>query len=194
MINIVIFGAPGSGKGTQSAEIIREYGYKHISTGDLLREEIKEGGKFGVIAKKYIDQGQLVPDDLILGMVHHIFEKEKFAKGLVLDGFPRTVPQAIAFDNLNKEKNLKVNLVIDLVVPRQMLIDRMLSRGKISGRSDDNLETIEQRLEVYQLQTAPIAEYYNKQGVLRSVEATGSIEEITERIFRVINEEIPNAK
>lgn len=186
MFNIVIFGAPGSGKGTQSEALIERYGFRHISTGDLLRAEIKSGTALGRTAKLYIDKGQLVPDDMIIKMIEHLLEELKHEKGFIFDGFPRTVAQAEALNEMLKHHDKKIDAVLDMDVPEEELIQRLLNRGKVSGRSDDNIETIKHRLEVYHKQTAPIAAFYKKQGVHKPVLGTGSVDEIGARIAQII--------
>ena len=146
MLNLVIFGAPGSGKGTQSEILIEQYGLDHISTGDILRGEIKAGSELGKAAKGYIDAGQLVPDGLIIDMIEKVLGERKPKKGIILDGFPRTVAQAEALDALFAKLGTRVHAVLDLQVEEAELIDRLLKRGQESGRSDDNLETIQKRL------------------------------------------------
>ncbi|WP_329902919.1 adenylate kinase [Porphyromonas pogonae] len=187
MLNLIIFGAPGSGKGTQSEELISKYGFDHVSTGDLLRAEMKAESELGKTAKQYIDNGQLVPDSLIIDMIEKVLEEKKPQKGLILDGFPRTVAQAEALGELLAKHDTRVHAVIDLQVPEEELIDRLLKRGLESGRSDDNLETIQKRLHVYHAQTAPIAEYYASKGTHNAILGTGSIEDISHRISEVID-------
>ena len=187
MLNLVIFGAPGSGKGTQSEVLIEQFGFDHISTGDLLRAEIKQGSELGKSAKSYIDAGQLVPDSLIIGMIEKVLQERQPKKGLILDGFPRTVAQAEALDALYAKHGTAVHAVLDLQVDDDELIARLVERGKISGRSDDNLETIQKRLGVYHAQTAPIAEHYAKKGVHHAIEGSGAIADITARIAEVVN-------
>ncbi|MFC4665901.1 adenylate kinase [Falsiporphyromonas endometrii] len=187
MTNVVIFGAPGSGKGTQSEELINRYGFIHISTGDMLRADIMKGTELGKIAKEYIDEGKLVPDETIVGMIEHVIEQHKDTKGIIFDGFPRTVPQAESLCEMLDKHGTEVHLVLDLQVPTETLIERLLNRGKQSGRSDDNLETIQKRLKVYENQTAPLAEYYKKHGKHRAIKGTGTVEEIAQRLFEHID-------
>lgn len=187
MLNLVIFGAPGSGKGTQSEVLIEQFGFDHISTGDLLRAEIKQGSELGKSAKSYIDAGQLVPDSLIIGMIEKVLQERQPKKGLILDGFPRTVAQAEALDALYAKHGTAVHAVLDLQVAEDELIQRLLKRGEESGRSDDNLETIQKRLGIYHAQTAPIAEHYAKKGVHHAIEGSGAIADITARIAKVVN-------
>lgn len=187
MLNLVIFGAPGSGKGTQSEILIEQYGLDHISTGDILRGEIKAGSELGKAAKGYIDAGQLVPDGLIIDMIEKVLGERKPKKGIILDGFPRTVAQAEALDALFAKLGTRVHAVLDLQVEEDELIDRLLKRGQESGRSDDNLETIQKRLGVYHAQTAPIAAHYAQQGVHHAIQGSGAISDITARIARVLD-------
>lgn len=179
MLNIVIFGAPGSGKGTQSAKLIDEYGLYHISTGDVLRDHIARGTELGKIADSYISKGQLIPDDLMIRILDDVLDKEAAGKtGVVFDGFPRTVAQADALENLLKKRNTEVHAVIGLDVPEEELIDRLLKRGQDSGRSDDNLETIKKRLDVYHNQTQPLREYYDRKEKFIPVKGSGIVDEI----------------
>lgn len=187
MLNLVIFGAPGSGKGTQSEILIERYGFEHVSTGDLLRAAIKAGTELGQTAKGYIDAGQLVPDEVIIGLIERVLEEKRPQHGLILDGFPRTVPQAEALSTLLGKYNSRVDAVLDLQVDEAELIERLLKRGQESGRSDDNLETIQKRLGVYHAQTAPLADYYAGKGVHYPIAGMGTIDEITERIAQVVD-------
>jgi len=180
MLNVVIFGAPGSGKGTQSELIIKEYALDHISTGDVLRGEIKGETELGKIAKDYIEKGQLVPDELIINMLAKVLDSKKDSKGVIFDGFPRTIPKALKV--MLNERGTDVSVMIDLQVEEDELIQRLLKRGEISGRSDDNLETIKSRLDVYHNQTAPLAAYYVEEGKHKAVKGMGTIEDIFGRI------------
>jgi len=186
MLNVVIFGAPGSGKGTQSELIIAKYGLRHISTGEILRAEIEKRSELGVLAEKYISKGQLVPDEVIVGMLSDIIDKSEDVKGFIFDGFPRTLPQGEALDKMLRGKKTSVVAVLNLVVEEDELIHRLLKRGEISGRSDDNLETIQSRLEVYRNQTEPLKAYYKKQGKLFSIKGD-SIEDVFERVTDTLN-------
>ena len=159
MLNIVIFGAPGSGKGTQSERIVEKYGINHISTGDVLRAEIKNGTELGKTAKGYIDQGQLIPDELMVDILASVFDSFKDSKGVIFDGFPRTIPQAEALKVMLKERGQDISVMLDLDVPEEELMTRLIKRGKESGRADDNEETIKKRLVVYNTQTSPLKEY-----------------------------------
>lgn len=187
MLNIIIFGAPGSGKGTQSEILIGKYGLEHVSTGDLLRAAIKNETELGRAAKGYMDAGQLVPDDLIIGLIEQVLEERKPENGLILDGFPRTVPQGEALEALFVRYNTKVSAVLDLQVPEEELIERLLKRGQDSGRSDDNLETIQKRLSVYHAQTAPLAQYYAQKGLHHALKGNGTLDEVTARLTSVID-------
>lgn len=187
MLNVVIFGAPGSGKGTQSELIIKEYGLDHISTGDVLRAEIKGETELGKIAKGYIEKGQLVPDELIVDMLAKVLDSKEASEGVIFDGFPRTIPQAKALKVMLNERGTDVSVMLNLQVDEDELISRLLERGKVSGRSDDNLETIKSRLDVYHNQTAPLAEYYIQEAKHVAVKGMGTIEEIFERIKEAIS-------
>lgn len=187
MLNVIIFGAPGSGKGTQSEILIEKYGFDHISTGDLLRAAIKNETELGKQAKGYMDAGQLVPDELIIGLIEAVLAERQPKVGLILDGFPRTVPQADALAELFKKYDTAVHAVLDLQVDEEELVQRLLKRGQDSGRSDDNLETIQKRLAVYHAQTAPLAAYYAERGLHHALQGSGKVEEITARIAAVID-------
>ena len=182
MYNIIIFGAPGSGKGTQSDLIIKKYGLHHISTGDILRTEIENQTELGITAKGYIEKGQLVPDELIIKMLAEILDKAQSKKGYIFDGFPRTMQQGKSLDKLLKEKKTSILAALNLEAGEDMLIERILKRGKLTGRTDDNPETIQARLKVYHNQTEPLKEYYKKQGKNINIKGTGSVEDVFERI------------
>lgn len=186
MFNIVIFGAPGSGKGTQSENLIEKYQLDHISTGDVLRAEIKANSALGQSAAQYIEKGQLVPDSLIIDILASVLDAKKGSKGVIFDGFPRTIAQATALKAMLAERGTEVSAVIALEVEEQELIERLINRGKVSGRSDDNLETITKRLQVYHSQTAPLIEHYKAENLYHAVEGTGSVEEIFDRIKKII--------
>ena len=187
MFNIVIFGAPGSGKGTQSKKIIERYGFDYISTGDMLRRAISEGRELGKTAKDYINRGQLVPDDVIVGIIADFLDGKKGSKGVIFDGFPRTLKQAEALKTMLNERGTDIHILLDLQVEDDELVDRLIERGKISGRSDDNPETIKARLDVYHTQTAPLATYYIGEGKHVAIKGIGRIEEIFERIAEAID-------
>lgn len=188
MKNLVIFGAPGSGKGTQSDKLIEKYGFEHISTGDVLRAEIKNGTELGKTAKGYIDNGQLIPDELmvdILASVYDSFGREH--KGVIFDGFPRTIPQAEALKEMLNKRGDKVAAMIELDVPEDELMKRLILRGQQSGRADDNEETIKKRLVVYHNQTAPLIEWYQKEGLHHHIDGLGELARIFDDISKVVD-------
>lgn len=187
MLNIVIFGAPGSGKGTQSARIVEKYGVSHISTGDVLRAEIMKGSELGKVAKGYIDQGQLLPDALIIDILASVLDSLKDSRGVIFDGFPRTIPQAEALKKMLSERGQDVSVMLDLDVPEDELIDRLIKRGQESGRADDNLETIKKRLTVYSEQTSPLKDFYKAEGKYQHINGVGSMDAIFDEIASVIS-------
>ena len=178
MLNIVIFGAPGSGKGTQSERLIEKYNLAHISTGDVLRAEMKNGTELGKLAEGYISKGQLVPDDVVIGMLANVLDSKADAAGVIFDGFPRTIPQSEALEKMLKERGQEVSIVVSLEVEEPELIERLIKRGQQSGRSDDNLETIKSRLDVYKNQTSPLKEHYKTTGKLASIQGMGTVDDI----------------
>ena len=178
MLNIVIFGAPGSGKGTQSERIVEKYGINHISTGDVLRAEIKNGTELGKTAKGYIDQGQLIPDELMIDILASVFDSFKDSKGVIFDGFPRTIAQAEALKKMLAERGQDVSVMVDLDVPEEELMIRLIKRGKDSGRADDNEETIKKRLHVYHSQTAPLIDWYKNEKKYQHINGLGTMEGI----------------
>lgn len=182
MFNLVLFGPPGSGKGTQSENIISKFGLLHVSTGDLLRAEKKAETPLGLEAKRFMDNGELVPDEVVIGMISSKIDANPDAKGFIFDGFPRTVAQAEALDKLLSFKNNPINLVVSLQVKEEELIKRLLERGKESGRVDDNEEVITKRIKVYHRETSPVAEFYKEQEKLVTVEGIGSITDIFDAI------------
>ncbi|MBQ8502573.1 MAG: adenylate kinase [Bacteroides sp.] len=187
MLNIVIFGAPGSGKGTQSEKIVAKYGINHISTGDVLRAEIKDGTELGKIAKGYIDQGQLIPDELIIDILAKTLDSFKESKGVIFDGFPRTIPQAEALKKVLAERGQEVSVMLDLDVPEEELMTRLIKRGQESGRADDNEETIKKRLVVYHSQTAPLIDWYKHDGKYRHIQGFGQLEDIFAEICEAVD-------
>jgi adenylate kinase len=183
MFNLVLFGPPGCGKGTQSDKIVDKYGLVHLSTGNLLRQEIKDKTPLGIEAKAFIDKGQLVPDEVVIGMVDSFFEKNKGAIGFLFDGFPRTLPQAKALDKLLDLKKTEISQVLMLEVDEEELIKRLVNRGKTSGRSDDTDENVQRkRQEVYRNETLPVAAYYSKAKKLTNINGMGGIDEIFDRL------------
>ncbi|MGN6492449.1 MAG: adenylate kinase [Agriterribacter sp.] len=179
MFNIILFGPPGSGKGTQSEKLIAKYGLKHLSTGDLLRGEIANQTPLGLEAKSFIDKGQLVPDEVVIGMISSALDSNPEAKGFLFDGFPRTEAQAEALDKLLKLKKTSIHLMLALDVAGEELVKRLLGRGKTSGRSDDtNEEVIRARIAEYHKKTSPVADYYAKFDKVKHVKGEGTIDEI----------------
>jgi adenylate kinase len=189
MLNLVLFGPPGAGKGTQSQKLIDKYNLVHLSTGDILRNEITQGTELGKEAKKLMDQGILVPDEVVIGMISNKLDSNKDAAGFIFDGFPRTVAQAEALDGLLKSKNAAISSMIALNVSSDELLSRLLLRGKASGRPDDaNADIIARRIEEYNSKTAPVANYYKAQDKFCSINGIGSIDEIFASITKVIND------
>ena len=179
MFNLILFGPPGSGKGTQSEKLIARYGLKHLSTGDLLRSEISQQTALGLEAKKIMDKGQLVPDEVVIGMISSSLDANPEAKGFLFDGFPRTDKQAEALDKLLSLKKTEISKVLALEVSEEELVRRLLKRGETSGRSDDtNEEVIRKRFAVYQKDTAAVAEHYKALGKFEAIKGVGSVEEI----------------
>lgn len=179
MFNLILFGPPGSGKGTQSEKLIARYGLKHLSTGDLLRSEIAAQTPLGMAAKSIMDKGQLVPDEVVIEMINSALENNPQARGFLFDGFPRTTAQAEALDKLLAQKNTEIAIVLALQVSKEELVSRLLNRGKSSGRSDDTNESvIRSRIEEYEKKTAVVAEYYQKFGKVVLVKGEGTIDEI----------------
>jgi len=188
MKNIVIFGAPGSGKGTQSDLLIEHYGLGHISTGDVLRNEIKKGTELGKTAQSYIDKGNLIPDELMVSILAKVYDSYgRGHKGVIFDGFPRTIPQAEALKKMLDERGDKVAAMIELDVPEEELMKRLIQRGKDSGRADDNEETIKKRLVVYHSQTQPLIEWYKQEGLHYHIDGLGELERIFADIRKVID-------
>lgn len=179
-MNIILFGPPGAGKGTQAKKLQNEFNIPQLSTGDIFRSAIKNETPLGVEVKSILDNGELVPDETVVGLVADELSKEKYQDGYILDGFPRTVTQAKAFDSFLKENNDSLDAFISLTVPEEELIKRILSRGE--GRSDDTEEKIKTRLNVYSKETKPVLEYYEKQDKVQEINGLGTIEEIFDRI------------
>ncbi len=212
-MNLIMLGPPGAGKGTQAKMLVERFGIPQISTGDMLRAAVAEGTELGRKAKEYMDKGQLVPDEVVIGIVRERLSKEDCKKGFILDGFPRTVPQAEALDGILEEMGRKIDYVINIVVPDEEILKRLTGRrtcrkcgamyhvvynppkkegvcdkcgGELYQRDDDKEETIRNRLKVYAEQTAPLVDYYRKKGVLVDIDGTKGIKEIFEDILKVL--------
>ena len=189
MLNLVLFGPPGAGKGTQSQKLIEKYQLVHLSTGDLLRNEIAEGTHLGLEAKKLMDEGQLVPDAVVIGMISNKLKNHADSNGFIFDGFPRTVAQAEALDTLLDNHKEAISGMIALEVDEQELEKRLLLRGKDSGRADDaNREVIRKRIIEYKSKTTPVANFYKEQGKLSTVNGVGSVDEIFSEICSVVDQ------
>ncbi len=187
MHNIILFGSPGAGKGTQSALLEKTFGYIHLSTGDVCREEIKQGTPEGLEAKRLIDGGNFFPDELAYKIVQKFLDKHSNAKGIIFDGIPRNTNQISVFADMLAKQQGKVDLAIELVADQEELIKRLLKRGETSGRADDSERSIiEKRLKIYQEVTAPIAQYYKQQGVFHQIDATGTPAEVLDRLASLI--------
>jgi len=188
MLNLVLFGPPGAGKGTQANLLIEKYNLVHLSTGDILRSEIAAGTSLGLKAKTLMDRGDLVPDEVVIGMISSKLDNNPNANGFIFDGFPRTAAQATALDNLLAEKGTTISAMLSLKVEDKELIRRLLERGKNSGRADDkNEDIIANRIQEYNNKTAPLKEFYAAQNKLSEVEGTGSIEDIATKLNEVID-------
>ncbi|MFZ4634916.1 MAG: adenylate kinase [Saprospiraceae bacterium] len=188
MINLILFGPPGSGKGTQAANLITRYGLVHISTGDLFRYEMGNDTPLGLEAKAFIAKGELVPDSVTIGMLRNKVEAHPEASGFIFDGFPRTIVQAEALDALLAEKGGQVNALLALVVADHEIVERILLRGVTSGRTDDADEAIIQnRIEVYKNETTPVFDYYASKGVSHSIDGVGEIKAISERLYKIVD-------
>ena len=212
-MNLILLGPPGSGKGTQAKLIVEKYGIPQISTGDMLREAVAKGTELGKEAKKYMDAGQLVPDEVVIGIVKERLQEPDCEKGFILDGFPRTIPQAEALDKILEELGKKIDAVINIQVPEEEVVKRIVNRrtcrkcgavyhliynppkednkcdkcgGELYQRDDDKEETVRQRYKVYKEQTEPLVEYYAKKGVLYNIDGTKSIEEVFNEIDKIL--------
>lgn len=188
MINLVLFGPPGAGKGTQAELLVKKYGIQHISTGDAIRAEIKSGSELGKTMCGYIEKGELAPDSLVIDIMKDYLENHKDVDGNIFDGFPRTTSQAEAFDKMLEKEGMSITLMVSLDVADDELVARIVNRAKVSGRADDSdINVIKNRIEVYKAQTAVVADYYAAQGKYFPVDGTGTIEEVFERICEKID-------
>ncbi|MBR1631601.1 MAG: adenylate kinase [Paludibacteraceae bacterium] len=188
MLNIIMCGAPGSGKGTQSQLMVNKYRLAHLSTGDLLRHEVATGSELGRMIESYTSKGNLIPDELMVSILaKHIDSLPSDTPGLILDGFPRTVAQAEALEQMLTQRGTQTDLLIDLDVAHDELIGRLLNRGKTSGRSDDNIDTIRTRLQVYEQQTRPVSDFYKKRGKQVLINGMGSVDDIFGRICACVD-------
>jgi adenylate kinase len=187
MKNIIIFGAPGSGKGTYSDMIVEKYGMGHISTGDVLRAEIKNETELGKVAQGYISQGQLIPDELMIDILAKVYDEQPAGKGVIFDGFPRTIAQAEALKKMLAERGHDMGIMVELIVEEDVLMARLLNRAIEQGRADDNEETIKKRLIVYHSQTQPLIEWYKKEGVHYHINGLGDLDRIFADICEVID-------
>ena len=193
MFNIILFGPPGSGKGTQSARLVEQYGLIHLSTGDLLRSEISRKTALGMEAKAIMDRGELVPDAVVVGMIASALENNPMAKGFLFDGFPRTVAQSEALDNLLHQKRTSIGVVLAMQVSEEELVNRLLNRGLTSGRSDDNSEeVVRARIEEYHKKTSVVADYYRKFDKVAEIKGEGSVEEILLLLCSEIDKRLSN--
>lgn len=186
MLNMILFGPPGSGKGTQSEKLIKEFNLVHLSTGNLLRDEVSRQTPLGIEAKKIMDEGKLVSDEIVIGMIRGKVSENLGAYGFIFDGFPRTVAQAKALDELMNELGQPISLMISLEVPEEELRARLLKRGQLEGRTDDNEETITKRIHEYLEKTTPVADYYEAQNKIAKIQGVGSIDEIFDSIKSAI--------
>lgn len=188
MLNIILFGPPGSGKGTQAQNMVDKYGILHISTGDLFRYEMGNNTPLGLKAKEYMSKGELVPDEITIGMLENKVNANPDAQGIIFDGFPRTIPQADALDKFLESKNTEITLLLALDVPDEELVKRLLKRGESSGRADDRDENIiKNRISVYKSETSQVFDYYNQVNKSVSIHGVGTIEEIFDNISKAIN-------
>lgn len=185
-MKLVLLGGPGAGKGTQAAKMREYYGVPHISTGEMLREAKAKGTELGKKAAEYIDFGRLLPDDIILGIINEKLRMPGLERGFLFDGFPRTLVQAESFDKMLKEQNWSLDAVVSIDVPDEVVTERLLKRAEIEGRADDNRSTIEKRLKYYYELTDPLKDFYTKKGILKPVNGLGNVEEVFERIKKVL--------
>tara|TARA_R110002072_G_scaffold147858_3_gene295200 strand:- start:440 stop:1570 length:1131 start_codon:yes stop_codon:yes gene_type:complete len=187
MLNLVLFGPPGAGKGTQAINLKEVFGLTHLSTGDILRNEIKEGTELGLKAKSFMDKGELVPDEVVINMIDRCIKKNESTKGIIFDGFPRTIDQAVALDNLLHKHNQEIDFMLSLEVDDEELVDRIIKRGKEAGRDDDKNESvIFNRIMTYNKKTAPLKNFYDQQNKYHSISGVGSVDEVFERLKDIL--------
>lgn len=195
MFNLILFGPPGSGKGTQSEKLIAKYNLNHLSTGDLLRSEISRKTPLGIEAKKFMDKGQLVPDEVVIGMISYALDDNPDANGFLFDGFPRTSTQAQALDKLLELKHTSINVMLALDVSEEELVKRLVKRGETSGRTDDsNEQVIRTRIIEYNKKTSPVAEYYKKANKVVMIKGEGTVEEIFVGLTKEIDSRMKKTK
>lgn len=187
-MRLILFGPPGAGKGTQASKIAENYVATHISTGDMLRSAVKNGTELGTLAKSFMDKGELVPDDVIIGIIKDRIQEDDAKKGFMLDGFPRTIAQAEALSDMLNAENESIDIVVSIEVPDEEIVGRIKIRAEVEGREDDTVDTVKNRLKVYHDQTAPLKSFYQSAGVLAEVDGMGTIDEVFERIKTVLNE------
>jgi adenylate kinase len=189
MLNIVLFGPPGAGKGTQASKLLEKYQLVHLSTGDILRSELAARTKLGLEARKYMDKGELVADAVVIGMIEGKIDNNAKAKGFIFDGFPRTKAQAKALDDMLKKKGSPITLMLALEVDKEELIKRLLLRGKESGRADDqDRSVIENRIKVYNKETTPVKDFYESQKKYKGIKGVGTIEDIFDKLCQAIDQ------
>lgn len=181
-MNLILLGPPGAGKGTQGHRLSERYNIPEISTGDILRSAVQKGTPLGLEAKSYMDRGALVPDVVVIGIIRERLAQDDTERGFILDGFPRTVAQAEALSRLSEEQQRPIEHVISIAVPQEELLQRLAGRRQLEGRQDDTDEAIRHRLEVYERETAPLIDYYRRQGLLRCIVGVGTIDEIFQRV------------
>ncbi|MCX6270251.1 MAG: adenylate kinase [Bacteroidetes bacterium] len=187
MVNLIIFGPPGAGKGTQSVRIAQKYQLKHISTGEILREEVRIESKCGRVAKVYMDEGKLVPDEVLINILRRVIDENRYVNGFIFDGFPRTLVQAEELDKMLHHEDLSISLVLSLIVDHEELIERLYKRALQEGRADDKARVIHQRLETYNKMTAPLLDYFEAQGKLATVPGIGTIDDIFQSLYSNID-------
>ncbi len=187
MFNLILFGPPGSGKGTQATKIAEKYGFAHVSTGEIFRSEMRNETPLGVKVKGIVESGELVPDEVLVEILEAGIAKHEDADGIIFDGYPRTLQQAKDMDTIMEKRNDTINLVLALEVDDEEIIKRLLKRAELEGRKDDTREVIENRIEVYNNQTQPLIDYYKEKGLFRSVNGIGTIDEIFESICREVD-------